>query len=160
MQREPWVTVCGRKITAFSRKQHPIPSFQGRTMTAPCISIDTLVLFRFIPYKLAKSAQSAKVGGGVLRHAVFVFSTSSRLLGGCNLFCPNCYQCSHRRAQLAGRIQKISNRICSSTDMLGDCVLGKTLGPAEALHVFPHFKMLPAQGLHLRVPLLRHAILV
>ena len=25
-------------------------------------------------------------------------------------------------------------------NVLGDCVLGKTLGPAEALHIFLHFK--------------------
>ena len=126
------MTVCGRKITAFSRKQRPTPSFQGRTwcMTVPCISID-LVSSRFTPYKLAKSAQRAKAGGGVLRYAAFVFSTSSRLLGGCNLLYPDCYQSSHRRAQLSGCIQKMSHRICSSMNMLGDCVLGETLGPLK-----------------------------
>ena len=38
------------------------------------------------------------------------------------------------------------------------CIVGETLGPTEALHVFPHFKTLSGRALPLRESLLSHAI--
>ena len=110
------------------------------------------------PYKLAKRARAPRPAVAFSDKLFSWCQRPQRLLGGCNLFCSDCYQCSHGRAQLVGRVQKISCRVGSSINMLGNCVLGETLGPAEALHVFLHFKTLSDRGLPLRVPLLSHAI--